>query len=190
MAALQSSMLSLRLEGCTRSSLFGSCDGLARPGSAQPFRSQEGGPLSVRMAVKRWEKKELTDAGLPVRHKLHVKKGDTVQLICGHEKGKVTEVLRVFTHNSTILCKDVNVKTKHEKPRAKGESGQIKQMEAPIHSSNVMAYSKQQQVRSRIGHKLLENGSKVRYLLKTGEVIDDLEGEKASWRNESLAAVK
>lgn len=49
------------------------------------------------------------------------------------------------------------------------------QIEAPIHSSNVMLYSKEQNVASRVGHKTLENGKRVRYLIKTGEIIDSAE---------------
>lgn len=49
------------------------------------------------------------------------------------------------------------------------------QIEAPIHSSNVMLYSKEKEVVSRVGHKVLEDGQKVRYLIKTGELIDTIE---------------
>lgn len=52
------------------------------------------------------------------------------------------------------------------------------QIEAPIHSSNVMLYSKDQNVVSRVGHKTLDNGKRVRYLIKTGEVIDSAENWK------------
>lgn len=48
----------------------------------------------------------------------------------------------------------------------------ISQIEAPIHSSNVMLYSKEQNVASRVGHKVLDNGKRVCYLIKTGEIID------------------
>lgn len=51
----------------------------------------------------------------------------------------------------------------------------ILQVEAPVHSSNVMLYSKTAKVASRVGHKTLEDGSRARYLLKTGEVIDSAE---------------
>lgn len=51
----------------------------------------------------------------------------------------------------------------------------VYQIEAPIHSSNVMLYSKEQNVASRVGHKVLDNGKRVRYLLKTGEIIDSEE---------------
>jgi len=52
------------------------------------------------------------------------------------------------------------------------------QIEAPVHSSNVMLYSKEQNVASRVGHKILEDGNRVRYLIKTGEIIDTAENWK------------
>jgi hypothetical protein len=52
------------------------------------------------------------------------------------------------------------------------------QIEAPVHSSNVMLYSKEQNVASRVGHKILEDGKRVRYLIKTGEIIDTAENWK------------
>lgn len=54
----------------------------------------------------------------------------------------------------------------------------IFKVEAPIHSSNVMLYSKEKQVTSRVGHKTLDNGKRVRYLTKTGEIIDSAENWK------------
>lgn len=54
----------------------------------------------------------------------------------------------------------------------------IFQVEAPIHSSNVMLYSKEKDVASRVGHKTLENGKRVRYLIKTGEIIDSTDNWK------------
>ncbi|MBF2045814.1 50S ribosomal protein L24 [Leptolyngbya sp. NK1-12] len=108
----------------------------------------------------------------PVRYKMHVKKGDTVQVIAGSEKGKVGEVLRTFPETSKVLIKGVNVKTKHVKPQQEGESGQITTIEFPIHSSNVMLYSTKQKVASRICYTFNSDGRKVRMLKKTGEVID------------------
>lgn len=52
------------------------------------------------------------------------------------------------------------------------------QIEAPIHSSNVMLYSKEQNVTSRVGHKMMEDGKRARYLIKTGEIIDTAENWK------------
>ncbi|NET31820.1 MAG: 50S ribosomal protein L24 [Cyanothece sp. SIO1E1] len=103
---------------------------------------------------------------------MHVKKGDTVQLIAGKEKGKVGEVLQTFPKLSKVIVKGVNIQTKHVKPQQEGESGQITTNEAPIHSSNVMLYSDKQKVASRVGYTFNEDGRKVRMLKKTGEIID------------------
>eukprot|EP01018_Ginkgo_biloba_P011329 Gb_13209 [translate_table: standard] len=70
---------------------------------------------------------------------MHVKIGDTVKVISGHDKGKIGEITNVNKHNSTVLVKDVNVKTKHVKGKQEGESGQIIQpnsyirMEIEVH---------------------------------------------------------
>ncbi len=108
----------------------------------------------------------------PVRYKMHVKKGDTVQVVSGRDKGKVGEILRTLPKRSKVVVKGVNVKTKHVKPQQEGETGQIVTFEAPIHSSNVMLYSNKEKVASRICYTFNEEGRKVRMLKKTGEVID------------------
>lgn len=56
---------------------------------------------------------------------MHVKLGDTVQVIAGRDKGKTGEITKVFKHNSTVVVKDMNLKTKHVKSREEGEPGQI-----------------------------------------------------------------
>jgi large subunit ribosomal protein L24 len=108
----------------------------------------------------------------PVRHAMHVKKGDTVQVITGKDKGKVGEVVNVFPKTSKVVVQGVNVKTKHVKPQGEGESGQITTLEFPIHSSNVMLYSTKQKVASRVCYTIDKEGRKVRMLKKTGEIID------------------
>ncbi|ABG52156.1 LSU ribosomal protein L24P [Trichodesmium erythraeum IMS101] len=119
------------------------------------------------------KKKPLMSArGKPIRYKVHVKKGDTVQIIAGKDKGKVGEVLKVLPKVSKVIVKDVNIITKHVKPQQEGESGKIVTTEAPIHSSNVMLYSTKQKVASRICYTFTDDGRKVRMLKKTGEVID------------------
>ncbi|MEM8637354.1 MAG: 50S ribosomal protein L24 [Cyanobacteria bacterium P01_G01_bin.54] len=104
--------------------------------------------------------------------KMHVKKGDTVQVISGHDKGKVGEILRALPKLSKVVVKGVNVRTKHVKPQQEGESGRIETFEAPIHSSNVMLYSTKEKVASRVSYTFTEEGRKVRQLKKTGEIID------------------
>ena len=107
-----------------------------------------------------------------VRRKMHVKKGDTVQIIAGKDKGKVGEILAVSPKHSQVVVEGANIRTKHVKPQQEGESGQITTQEAPIHSSNVMLYSEKEKVASRICYTFTDDGRKVRMLKKTGEVID------------------
>jgi large subunit ribosomal protein L24 len=106
-----------------------------------------------------------------VIHRMHVKKGDTVQVISGKDKGKIGEILQSFPELSKVIVKGVNIRTKHIKPVQEGESGRIDSAEAPIHSSKVMVYSTKQNVASRIGYTE-KDGKKVRVLKKTGEIID------------------
>ncbi len=108
----------------------------------------------------------------PTRYKMHVKKGDTIQVISGRDKGKVGEISKVIPKTSQVIVEGVNVRTKHVKPQQEGESGQIVTFEAPIHSSNVMLYSNKEKTVSRVSYTLTEDGRKVRMLKKTGEIID------------------
>jgi large subunit ribosomal protein L24 len=103
---------------------------------------------------------------------MHVKVGDTVQVISGRDKGKVGEVIRTIPQKSQVLVQDVNIRTKHVKPKQDGESGQIVTQEFPVHSSNVMHYSTKEKVASRICIDYDADGRKVRKLKKTGEIID------------------
>ncbi|MGB3308752.1 MAG: 50S ribosomal protein L24 [Nodosilinea sp.] len=113
-----------------------------------------------------------TTSKTPVRHKVHVRKGDTVQVIAGRDRGKVGEVLTVIPKTNQVVVEGVNIRTKHVKPQQEGESGQIVTQEAPVHSSNVMLYSEKEKVASRVAYTFTEDGRKVRMLKKTGEIID------------------
>lgn len=108
----------------------------------------------------------------PATYKMHVKKGDTVQVIAGKEKGKIGEIIKAIPKHSQVIVKGVNIRTKHVKPQQEGESGRIETFEAPIHSSNVMLYSTKNEVASRVCYTFTEDGRKVRMLKKTGEIID------------------
>lgn len=108
-----------------------------------------------------------------VRQKMHVRKGDTVQVITGKDKGKIGEVVAISAKKSQVIVQGVNMRTKHVKPQQEGESGQILTKEFPIHSSNVMLYSTKQKVASRVAHTFTEDGRKVRMLKKTGEILDN-----------------
>jgi len=69
--------------------------------------------------------------------KIHVKIGDTVKVISGFDKDKTGEVIKIYRGSGKILVKGVNFKFKHTKPNTDNEVGEIKQIEAPIHHSNV-----------------------------------------------------
>jgi large subunit ribosomal protein L24 len=69
--------------------------------------------------------------------KIHIKVGDTVKIISGSDKSKTGEVLKIFSSTGKILVKGINLKFKHLKPSKENEIGEIKQIEAPIHHSNV-----------------------------------------------------
>lgn len=69
--------------------------------------------------------------------KIHVKIGDNVKIISGFDKNKTGEVIKIYRTSGKILVKGVNFKFKHTKPNTDNEVGEIKQIEAPIHHSNV-----------------------------------------------------
>ena len=104
--------------------------------------------------------------------KIHVKNGDTVQVISGKYKGQIGKISKIITKNSQVIIKNLNIKTKHIKPSQKDESGKIVNFEAPIHSSNVMLYSTKYNVRSRYQHTLNKQSQKYRQLNKTKEILD------------------
>jgi large subunit ribosomal protein L24 len=103
--------------------------------------------------------------------KLKIRKGDTVKVIAGNDKGKSGEVLEVLLEKRRVLVKDVNVVTKHEKPSAGKPEGGLKKTEAPIHISNVMLLDGASGKPTRVGRKLDDKGKLKRYSKKTGEII-------------------
>ena len=71
------------------------------------------------------------------KQKIHVKIGDNVKIISGFNKNKTGEVIKIYRKTGKILVKGINFKFKHIKPNTENEVGEIKQIEAPIHHSNV-----------------------------------------------------
>ncbi len=106
-----------------------------------------------------------------IKKKLHVKNGDTVQIISGKYKGKIGKIKKIISKTSKVIIKNINLKTKHMKPNQKEESGQIINIEAPIHSSNLMLYSKKNKIRSRYKIVFNEENKKYRQLKKTKEIV-------------------
>lgn len=104
-------------------------------------------------------------------NKIHVRKKDTVMVISGKDKGKTGEVLAVYSKKGTVLVKDVNVVTKHQKPNRENMQGGIIHIEKPVNSSKVMLYCTKCKSVTRISNKILEDGSKVRVCKKCGETF-------------------
>ena len=77
------------------------------------------------------------------KQKLHIKIGDLVTVISGSNKNETGEVLKINRENGKIVVKGINIKFKHVKPKTENEIGEIKQLEAPIHHSNVKLKSKE-----------------------------------------------
>lgn len=100
---------------------------------------------------------------------LKIKKGDTVQVIAGKDKGAKGKVVSVDPKNGKVVVEGVNVIKKHTKPSMANQNGGIVTMEAPIDASNVMYVHKDKP--TRIGFKI-EKDKKVRFAKSTGDVID------------------
>jgi len=106
------------------------------------------------------------------RIKMRIKKGDTVQVIAGKDKGKTGEVLRTLPYENRVVVQGINLRTRHVKPTQEGETGRIVTEEAAVHASNVMLYSTTAKVASRVEIFIDKEGNKKRRLKKTGELLD------------------
>jgi len=100
-----------------------------------------------------------------------IKKGDTVIVLTGRDKGRSGEVLKVLPTENRVLVDGVNMVKKHRKPSPTA-SGGIESIAAPLHISNVAHKDPKSGKATRIGFKILEDGSKVRFAKASGEVID------------------
>jgi large subunit ribosomal protein L24 len=103
--------------------------------------------------------------------KLHIRKGDTVKVIAGDDKGKTGKVLEVVIEKNRAIVEAINIVTKHEKPSAGKPEGGIKKTEASIHISNLMVVDPASGTATRVGRKMNEKGKLQRYSKKTGELI-------------------
>jgi len=101
---------------------------------------------------------------------MKIKKGDTVKIICGKDKGKSGKVLKVLPKDNKIIVDGLNLAKKHRKPRRQGEKGEIIQIPRPIDSSNVMLVCPSCLKATRVGYKILESEKK-RVCKKCGSEI-------------------
>jgi large subunit ribosomal protein L24 len=102
---------------------------------------------------------------------MHVKKGDTVIVITGKDKGKKGRIIASFPKDNRVLVEGVNMVKKHAKPSQTNPQGGIIEQEAAVHVSNVMPVDPKLGVPTRVGYKEI-NGKKVRVAKKSGEVLD------------------
>ena len=103
---------------------------------------------------------------------LKIKKGDRVVVISGRDKGKRGEVVRVMPTETRALVRGVNIVRRHQKQSATLEGGIISK-EGPIHLSNLALEDPKDGKATRVGFKFLEDGRKVRFAKRSGEVIPE-----------------
>ena len=102
----------------------------------------------------------------------HVRRGDTVGVIAGRERGKRGKVLRVIPEKSRVLVEHVNMVKKHQRPTQKIRQGGIIEREGAMALSNVLLVCSRCDKASRTGIKLLADGRKVRMCKRCGESVD------------------
>jgi large subunit ribosomal protein L24 len=104
--------------------------------------------------------------------KLKIKKGDKVVVLAGRDKGKKGEIVKVFPSENKAVVRGINVVRRHQKQSATREGGIISK-EAPIHISNIAIEDPKDGEPTRVGYRILEDGRKVRFAKRSGELIDD-----------------
>jgi len=103
---------------------------------------------------------------------MRLKKNDTVKVISGSEKGKTGKIIDVDVEKDRVYILGVNMHSKAMRKRDQQDKGGIQKIEAPIHVSNVaLVTNAKTKDTSKVGYKMDQNGKKVRYAKKTGEVI-------------------
>ena len=100
-----------------------------------------------------------------------IKKGDKVVVLAGRDKGKTGEVVQVMPREDRALVRGVNVVKRHQRQTAAQEGGIISK-EAPIHLSNLAYADPKDGKATRVGFKILDDGRKVRFAKRSGDLID------------------
>ena len=104
--------------------------------------------------------------------KTYLKKNDQVEIIAGRDKGRVGKILKVFPDSSKAVVERVNIIKRHTKPREMNQQGQIVEKEAPIHVSNLQLICPECTKTGRIGKKVLEDGTKIRFCKSCGGSVE------------------
>ena len=102
--------------------------------------------------------------------KIHIKKGDTVYVNAGNDKGKTGQVLEVIVDRDRAVVEGVNIVSKHTKPNSAHPQGGIIKQEASVHISNLNLIDPKSGKATRVGYRV-QDGKKVRYAKKSGEEI-------------------
>ena len=105
--------------------------------------------------------------------KLHVRTGDTVMVLSGKDKGKKGKILSTIPADGKVIVEGISMAQKHKKPRKAGQEGGILKKETPIYACKVMLVCEKCGQAARTGQKFLEQGGKVRYCKKCGEMSAD-----------------
>ena len=101
---------------------------------------------------------------------MKLKKNDIVQVITGKYKGQKGRIIKVYPSKDRVIVEGINIINKHERPTQDNPQGGIVKKETSIHSSNILYV--ENDVPVKIGYKILDNGSKVRFSKKTNNILD------------------
>ncbi len=107
-----------------------------------------------------------------VTPKLHVKKGDTVVVLAGKDKGKKGKVLSCIPPKNKVFVEGINIVKKHVRPTQDSPKGGINEQEAPLYGDKVMLVCPSCKSPARVGKKVLDNGNRSRVCKKCKETID------------------
>ena len=103
---------------------------------------------------------------------MKIRKGDTVKVISGNDNGKIGKVLKTFPEKNRIIVEGVNLVKRHTRPSQKNRKGGIVEKEDTVNVSNVMLFDTRSNAPTRVGYRLLNDGTKVRINKKSGEIIE------------------
>ena len=103
--------------------------------------------------------------------KLKIRKGDTVVVLTGRDKGKTGEVLRVRPKDQRVVVRGVNMIKRHTRP-SQTTPGGVLEREAALHISNLAIADPKDGKPTRVGYRVLEDGRKVRFAKRSGEIVD------------------
>jgi large subunit ribosomal protein L24 len=104
--------------------------------------------------------------------KSRIRKGDTVVVISGRERGKTGKVLSVDLGVGKVIVEKLNIIKRHTKPNQKAKQGGILEREAPLQISNVMFFCPVTQKPTRVGVRTVEDGRRVRFSKKSNETVE------------------